>query len=206
MSEGNTAHHGRLRDRLRDRLREETGRAILVAAEAVFAEDGLHAARMERIAARAGVAVGTLYNHFEDKDALLASLVRESHGALLARVDRAVAAVERNDVRARLRAFLAAVATHAREHGRFLAVLVQAGEGPARLRPPRTLLAELVGRADRIVADGIAAGELRPDPAKLFGHALVGMTRAVVLRSLESGTSDEVSDAIVDIFLRGAAR
>jgi AcrR family transcriptional regulator len=52
--------------RLRERLREEAARAILAAAEEVFATDGLQA-RMERIAEQAGVAVGTLYNHFEDR-------------------------------------------------------------------------------------------------------------------------------------------
>jgi AcrR family transcriptional regulator len=192
--------------RLRDRLREETGRTILEAAEAVFAEDGLHAARMERIAARAGVAVGTLYNHFRDKDALLRSLARSRREALLERVDAALAAVEPGDVRARLHAFLGAVAAHAREHGRFLTVLVQAGEGPARPRPPRTLIAELVARADRIVADGIASGDLRPDRARVFGLALVGMARAVLIRSLEEEAGDDPSDAILDLFLEGAAR
>jgi AcrR family transcriptional regulator len=192
--------------RLRDRLREETARAILDAAEAVFAEEGLHATRMELIASRAGVAVGTLYNHFRDKDALLRSLARSRREALLARVDHALAAVEGTGVRPRLHAFLAAVAAHAREHGRFLTALVQAGEGPARPRPPRTLLADLVARADRIVGDGIAAGELRPDRARVFGLALVGMARAVLIRSLEEGAADDVTDGILDLFLEGAAR
>jgi AcrR family transcriptional regulator len=191
--------------RLRDRLREETARAILEAAEAVFADEGLHAARMERIASRAGVAVGTLYNHFEDKDALLRSLAESSREALLARVDGALAAAHGQDVRARLRAFLSALAAHAREHGRFLAVLVQAGDGPARPRP-RTLLADLVKRADRLVGEGIAARELRPDAANVFGIALVGIARAVLLRSLEGGAQDDPTDRIVDLFLRGAAR
>ncbi len=94
MNHGSHSHPARLRDRLRD----ETGRAILAAAEAVFAEDGLHDARMERIASRAGVAVGTLYNHFEDKDALVRSLVRSSRQALLDRVDGAVEPLRRGTV------------------------------------------------------------------------------------------------------------
>src|SRR5512138_1426078 len=192
--------------RLRDRLREETARAILEAAEAVFAEDGLHTARMERIASRAGVAVGTLYNHFRDKDALVRSLARSRREALLQRVDEALAAAAGKDVRERLRAFLGAVAAHAREHGRFLSVLVQAGEGPGRLRPPRTLIAELVARADRIVADGVASGDLRPDRASVFGLALVGMARAVLIRSIEGGVADDPTDAILDLFLDGAGR
>ncbi len=190
--------------RLRDRLREETSRAILEAAEAVFAEDGLHAARMERIASRAGLAVGTLYNHFEDKGALIRCLVRSRRGALLARVDAAVEAAPRRSA-ARVRAFLGAVAEHARAHGGFLAALVQAGEGPGRARPPRSLHAELAARADRIVAQGVAAGELRPDPAKVFGLALVGMARAVLMRAIDE-PGDAAIEAVVDLFLEGAGR
>jgi len=73
-----------------------------------------------------------------------------------------------------------------------------------RPRPPRTLVAELVARADRIVADGIAAGELRPDPAGVFGLAFVGMARAVLVRSLDGVPVEP--DAVIDIFLEGAAR
>jgi len=68
--------------RLRDRLREEANRAILTAAEEVFSEEGL-GARMEQIAARAGVAVGTLYNHFQDRGALVNALACSTKGVVL---------------------------------------------------------------------------------------------------------------------------
>src|SRR3954471_15366151 len=67
------------RQTLRGRIRETTVQAILSAAEEVFADDGFHAARMGAIAAKAGVSVGTLYNHFEDRDALLGGLRSEEH-------------------------------------------------------------------------------------------------------------------------------
>src|SRR5919201_3557298 len=60
---------------LRERLRAETGRAIAAAAEETFAANGVREARIEEIAARAGVSVGTVYNHFEDREALLNGLV-----------------------------------------------------------------------------------------------------------------------------------
>ena len=68
---------GRTRQRLRDRLREATLREIMTAAEEVFGESGLDAATMAQIAERAGVAVGTLYNRFADRDALLEALLSE---------------------------------------------------------------------------------------------------------------------------------
>jgi AcrR family transcriptional regulator len=192
--------------RLRERLREETSRAILAAAEEVFASQGL-GARMEAIASRAGVAVGTLYNHFEDRAALVGAIVGERRKALLARVDAALAAAEGAPVADQLRAFLGAVEEHARVHRLVLAALMQAGEGPGSYRPPRSLLDELVRRADAVVARGVASGELRGDGAKVFGLALVGMSRAVLVRAVEGGAEPGApATAILDLFLRGAAR
>ncbi len=192
--------------RLRDRLREEAARAILAAAEEVFASEGLQA-RMERIAEEAGVAVGTLYNHFEDRAALVRSLVRSRREDLLTRVDAAVQAAERGTIEQQLVAFFTAVEEHARAHGRLLSVLMQAGEGPAQAKPPKSLLEELARRAGAIVERGVASGELREDRAEVFAPARVGIARVVLVRVLEgaSGPGDTVA-AIVELFLRGAAR
>jgi AcrR family transcriptional regulator len=161
---------------------------------------------MEAIATHAGVAVGTLYNHFEDRKALVAALVRSRREALLARVDAALAAARAEPVAAQLRAYLVAVEEHARAHGPLLSVLMQAGEGPGEARPPRTLHAELVRRVDAVVARGVASGELRPDAAKVYGLALVGVARAVLVRAIEGGSApEEASDAILELFLRGAS-
>jgi AcrR family transcriptional regulator len=192
--------------RLRDRLREEAGRAILAAAEEAFVREGL-GARMEDIAARAGVAVGTLYNHFEDRKALVAALVRSRREALIGRLDGTLAAKSGAPVAEQLGAYLAAVEEHARAHGPLLGVLMQAGEGPGEARPPKTLHDDLVRRADQIVARGIEAGELRPDGARVFGLALVGMARAVLVRAIEGGAAPgEPSTSVLDLFLRGATR
>ena len=49
--------------------------AILDAALTVFAERGFEAARLDDVAAQAGVAKGTLYLYFKDKEALFRELV-----------------------------------------------------------------------------------------------------------------------------------
>src|SRR3954471_24804261 len=72
---------------LRSRLREATSAAILDAAEETFAQKGLASATMNDIAAAAGVAVGTLYNHFKDRDALLATLLQDRRAGLLDAMD-----------------------------------------------------------------------------------------------------------------------
>jgi AcrR family transcriptional regulator len=49
---------------------------VLEAARECFGRDGLDA-QMDEIAARAGVGVGTVYRHFETKDALIAALAAD---------------------------------------------------------------------------------------------------------------------------------
>src|ERR1700722_1995912 len=66
------------------RRKEARPQEILDAALAGFAARGFAAARMEDIAARAGVTKGTLYLYFTSKDELFKSLVRESIGAVIA--------------------------------------------------------------------------------------------------------------------------
>lgn len=51
--------------------------AILQAAAQVFERHGYAAGTTNRIAARAGVSIGTLYQYFPNKDAILVALVRE---------------------------------------------------------------------------------------------------------------------------------
>jgi AcrR family transcriptional regulator len=192
--------------RLRDRLREETARTILEAAEAVFSEEGLSAG-MERIADRAGVAVGTLYNHFQDRRALVDALSCTRRESLFARIDAALAGTEGAAFEAQLRAYLSALAEHGRLHGRLLAALVQAGEGPARVRPSGSILDGFLARAEALVARGVAAGELRADGGALLAPALVGMARAGMVRAIEGQASwDEVVEGVAALFLRGAGR
>lgn len=55
-----------------------TRAAILDAAEAAFREDGYRGTRMEAVAAAADVAVGSIYNHFGDKDGLYHALAERA--------------------------------------------------------------------------------------------------------------------------------
>ena len=66
---------------------------IIAAAREVIAAEGPSAA-MERIAARAGVAVGTLYRHHPTKEALVAAVIRESIAELADAAERAAAGAD----------------------------------------------------------------------------------------------------------------
>lgn len=67
--------------------------SILRAAREVVAEQGLGAS-MAAIAARAGVAVGTLYRHHPDKGHLVAAVVEDAMRRMVARVEEAAHRVD----------------------------------------------------------------------------------------------------------------
>jgi AcrR family transcriptional regulator len=73
-------------DAVRNRAR------VLEAARVLVAREGAEV-RMDAIAARAGVAVGTLYRHFATKEALVAAIVDDSVDTLADRAEQALASV-----------------------------------------------------------------------------------------------------------------
>lgn len=64
---------------------------ILAAALSLFAERGFAATRIEDVAARAGIAKGTVYLHFPDKEALFTSLASGMASPILARLEELAA-------------------------------------------------------------------------------------------------------------------
>src|ERR1700691_5030919 len=76
------------------RRKEARPQEILDAALMVFAEKGYASARMDDIAARAGVTKGTIYLYFDGKEAVFKTLVRDSIGDTLGRVAEAAGRFE----------------------------------------------------------------------------------------------------------------
>lgn len=74
---------------------EEKRQAILDAGLEVFASNGFAASRLDEVAEKAGVAKGTIYLHFRDKEDLFEQIVMGAVGPVIAQVD---AAAERDDV------------------------------------------------------------------------------------------------------------
>src|SRR3954468_22480119 len=151
---------------LRERLKGETQREILHAAEAVFGQSGLSGARMEDIAARAGVSVGTLYNHFSDRDALLKALILTRRQELLERLDAVLASTANDGFGAQLEQFVRAVLEHFDSHKAFLAIVLESEH--ARVLPasrssesrPNLALLEVRRRVEELLVRGRIVGVL----------------------------------------------
>ena len=200
---------------MRERLREVVHDAILQAAEEEFSAEGLHTARMERIAARAGVAVGTLYNHFKDKEALLKALLTSRREELVQRLDAALKSAQGSGFRARLEAFLRALLEHFEAHRAYFAVVVQAeharvAQMPTVIGSPSPTMREVITRAEQLVKAGVEQKVIRPEAAELLPAVLIGMVRSVLLLDLfyapKSLPLQERAGVLAQLFLEGAER
>src|SRR5271168_2503520 len=128
--------------RRRDEARALFRNAILDAAEAVFAERGFHGARIQDIAERARIAVGTVYNHFDQKDDVLSALLEERTEGLLAQV--LAGGNDPKEFRARLQATVARMLAYVQKHRAFFAIANEHGlfagtAAPGARSAPRNL-------------------------------------------------------------------
>jgi AcrR family transcriptional regulator len=171
---------------LRARLKQATRAAILRASESVFAQKGFHDARMEEIASRAGVAVGTLYNYFEDRKHLLGALLDESGAAL--EKELAQTLTGKRPFGERLEAFLRVAVRHLDEHWQVFAIQIEdelaAGRGGSGQSLHRPMMREVYLASRKLVALGVRQGALRGDPEELFPSLLVGAIHAMFRHQL----------------------
>jgi TetR/AcrR family transcriptional regulator, fatty acid metabolism regulator protein len=183
--------------------------ALLRAAIDVFAERGFFNAQVADVARAAGVAAGTVYLYFRSKDDILIQLFERTMREAFAEARDAVAGVR--DPAERLRLF---ARLHLARLGRdrnlaivFQVELRQSVKFMERLSS--TLLRDYLGDIRTAFADGQAAGVFRADfnpttAAKMFFGALDEMATNWIL-SQRRYSLEADADAVVDLFLQGAA-
>jgi AcrR family transcriptional regulator len=194
---------------LRERLRREVADAILAAAEAEMAEKGVQAAALTDIAARAGVAVGTVYNHFEDRKALVQALFRARRQEIAPKLRLALVRSEGLPFVERLERFVRDTLALYEERRAFLRVAIDAEHlkprdlAPGSNRPIMNVLQECLSD---LLRAGMSQGALAEADLELRVAMLSAMMRAAVQRALaHDHPFGADGDALVDLFLHGAA-
>lgn len=191
---------------MRAKVREAVSEAILEAAEAVALENGLEAASAAAIAARAGVAVGTLYNYFPDRDGILAALFKSRRAEIIPEIDAAAAAGAGLPFEERVRAFVRKLLEVYDEHHNFLRLAVAAdGEGTKiRGRDKTTLMNQVLHHIEQIMRDGASRKLFPVSRVPAYARMLQGSLKALVLwRVSEGGSLTQDADLAADVFLRG---
>ena len=182
---------------------------IVDAAVEVFAEKGFHGARISDIARSASVADGTIYLYFRNKEDLLLTIFEEKMEALLGRLEVALAPCD--DPLERIQVFARFHFGHLRTNPALAQVLqVELRQSTRFLRDyrPEKLWRYLDVFAS-LIADGQAAGVLRPDLDPFlvkwaFFGALDELSMQWVLsRKRDRFNLDQAADQVVEVFLRG---
>jgi AcrR family transcriptional regulator len=154
---------------------ETRRQAIVDAALSVFAENGFGAARLDDVAARAGVAKGTLYLYFDDKEQLFEAVIRNAVTPIIERLE-ALAAAPALPFEAALEAIAAMFEKEVLGTKRKLVARLVISEGPRF--PPiaqfhyRNVVAPIMAQISKLAERALARGEISSDALVRFPQLL----------------------------------
>ena len=160
-------------------LASERRHQILLAASNVFRARGFHGARMEEICQTAGISPGSVYRHFEGKEAIIAAIVETQTKHYFETVDRFMGSTEAlKDLFALDEASLRQlIAPHEYDVGDEIWLEI--------LRNPK--LAPLVAKADAKVRKRVVSALKRAQQAGAMDKSLDARAVGDVLLALFSG-------------------
>ncbi len=199
----------------RQRRKDARPQELLDAALALFVEKGFAATRSEEIAARAGVAKGTLYRYYPSKDELFKAMVRDNLSVHIA--ESAAQAAQYEGSIAELLSQMMQAWWAKVGHGNAGVVckimMVEARNFPELARfyvdevitPSQNLVGGLIER-------GIRTGEFRAVPIEATVHMLIAPMLHMLLHEHSFGevdschptmTAEELLDAQMSLLLHG---
>jgi len=188
---------------------------ILDAAMQVFAEKGYAAARMEDIAARAGVTKGTIYLYFASKEEVFKSLAREHVGETLTQAVQLAAQYQGT-----VRDFLTIMLTNMAEklqRGQIAIfpkiIIGESGNFPELARFWRDeVIDKALGMMAGIIAKGVARGELRDLPPEMVTRLCIApLILSIIWRTTFARFDDtpfdyqKLFETHIDVLLKGLA-
>ncbi|GAB7386390.1 fatty acid metabolism transcriptional regulator FadR [Bacillaceae bacterium] len=180
---------------------------ILNAAQKVIAQNGFHRSQISKIAREAGVADGTIYLYFKNKEEILISLFRERLGEQIKACQEAVKKAD-NAIEALKK--ICQIHYDRMENNIDFAYVTQ-----IELRQPTLELRKAIGQMmkpyyeliEKILRQGIEEGIFRPDlNVKLARFLLFGAIDEVVTSWLLGGQKFKLSEQVedtIDFFLHG---
>jgi AcrR family transcriptional regulator len=185
----------------------ETIEAIVEATAQILERDGRDALNTNRIAERAGVSIGSLYQYFADKDAILLALARRELGkgqaAVLAALAQAPSLAPEQRARLVIRTLAAAFGTRRKLRRHLLEALYAQGRHDELNRPVAAIAQAMALQAERL-APGADRGA---GPVRIFvlTRAVAGVIRAAALEDSPFLGTALLEDELVALIARYTA-
>ena len=195
----------------REKGREGRREDIIRAALEVFGDKGIFSARIEEVAAAAGIGKGTVYEYFRSKDELISASIRYEMEEFANMVKDTVDREE--TVRAKLKAMVEAVILHHRQN-RHKMLDINPATVSGSMKDLKALFLEQNARwlawLEEIIDAGVASGEIRRVNPQLLLGALMGavmnLARPWGNPGWEDSTPAEAGEQVADLFLGGIGR
>lgn len=186
-------------------------RRILEGALRAFAKKGFYNTKVSEIAAEAGVADGTIYLYFKNKDDLLISLFEDRMEWVIERLQAELKVIP-GDAVSKIQAFIQlhfALVIENRDLAEFITVeLRQSAKFVKEYKNPK--FADYLRILQGIIEDGQREGTLRPDlDSRLTSRAIFGALDEVLLQmTLSRAITPEIEEKVASIstmFIEGLA-
>lgn len=178
---------------------------LLVAAGELMNEEGFGGLRVDQIAERAGLSVGTFYLYFDGKADLFVSLVVELTGRLRERMRGAYDAG--GTARERLERALEAYLDFVEANTKGFLYFRDAGTIHTTVGSLHNwAFAQHADDLRPVLEDGMANGELRDADAELLAQALVGLMQHLAgfwIENRDTYTRDDVKGLLTSLGMRG---
>ncbi len=186
---------------LRTQLRETVKSAILDAAEQRISAKGLHATSLNEIAKAAGVAVGTLYNYFTDRDALVRELLESRRANLRPQLEEVLTGHTGLPFEQRFRTITREMFEVFERHRLYLVIMFQA----EHMRPASKI--DFYAMFEKIFAGGAAEKVIATKHVAALVTVFTGAIKSVLVRRIADDTPFVTdADPICSLLLDGARR
>ena len=181
---------------------QATVEAILEATSRILQTDGERALTTNAVARLAGISIGTLYQYFPDKNAILITLARQE----LAVTDKAVSAgfttkvkadAKTDPVRSGIRALLNGFKGRQRARKALIEALIVNGLTDELARPVDNVMRDLLAEQAQGVNTGMPA--MKPVTAYVLTRAVIGTLRAALMEQSNYLGKPEFEDELVKL-------
>ena len=180
---------------------EHTVDAILEAAAQILQSDGEEKLNTNRIAERAGFSIGTLYQYFADKEAIIAALAERERDKVLATIVKALSSVESNDAQSVIREIVRTMIGSFAKRRRARRIIMMTMLKRWQFAPDK----QGAGVIEQIIVENGGRGHGRvmtPAAAFVLTRAFMGAIRAAVLENSPHLETQEFEDELVHLVMQ----
>ena len=178
--------------------------AILEAATQILQSDGEERLTTNRIAERAGVSIGSLYQYFADKEAIVEAIAERERDRIVAVVVKSLSDVNRDDfekvLREVIRAIIGAFAKRRRARRIVLMTMLRRWQNAPERHGTDAVAQFLVSAAAQQKPAG--SRPMTPVSAFVVTRAIMGTIRSAVMENSPFLETQEFEDELVRFCLR----